>query len=101
MKRFDLYLNVAEINYRDRKNIKPFCTIDNDEDPTLINSYDTEEEALEALRKYKSSVEYRSAAVSYYLVKEYHVEENEYDEDGEFVCGSDIIDVSEMDFEEE
>jgi hypothetical protein len=36
------------------------------------------------------------SAGTYYLVTEYCVEENEYDEDGEWVSGGDVLEFSHM-----
>lgn len=45
---------------------------------------------MELLKDYKYSIEYMTYRVNYYLVEEYYVEENTYDENGEWVSGGDI-----------
>ena len=61
-----------------------------------LESFETKAEALEALKKYKNTYDLRPAwgGGRYFLVEEYLVEENEYDEDGEFEQGGDIWEVA-------
>lgn len=58
------------------------------------------EEAKEELQKYKSSIrELSGGAGKYYLVEEYYVEENDYDEDGEWVNGGNALAFSKITIE--
>ena len=83
MKKYCIYKRTAEIKYKDRFNIKPGCTAD-DLDSEEIAIFNSKEEAIEELKKYKSSVyRYPSAIGSIYEVEEYVVQDVEIDEDGE------------------
>ncbi|WP_075679120.1 helix-turn-helix domain-containing protein [Roseburia sp. 831b] len=93
MKKFELIKKTVEISYKNRKEIQPGCA-EADTDPELLQSFDSLKDAKAALKKYKTDIKKMSG---YYLVTEYSVEENEYDEDGEFVSGTDIWCYSEMD----
>lgn len=87
MKKYELKSATAEI--RKWNQIKEGCTLD-DSEPQLIKSFDDKEEALEELKKYETSVRALSDAIgTYYLVEEYYVEENEYDEEG-WISGGDV-----------
>ena len=101
--KYVIYKDSIEIRYRDRKNIKPGCVLDAFEQyPEEVASFDTAEEAREALKTYRSDVsKYSGAAGTYYLVTEYYAEETRYDEDGDLVESGDILDFSEMDWTEE
>ena len=61
------------------------CAIDHDEDPETIQRFDTKEAALESLKSFKTSIDLRKWAVSFFAVEEFYVEEAEIevDEDGE------------------
>lgn len=74
------------------------CTLQQrDQEPEIMKSYDTLAEAKEALKKYKGSVEYIRDTVSFFQVVEYYIEQNEYDEDGEWVSGGDVWDFAPRD----
>lgn len=84
----------ASVEVRKEKDIKEGCTFD-DEYPEVIEQFDTREDALAALAKLHSSYrELSSHGMRYYDVTEYSVEENIYDEDGEFVEHESIIEYS-------
>lgn len=93
MKKFELRENTREVKYKDRKEIKEGCTLyQADQYPKIINSFDSKEEALEELKSYKTEIYELSLVVgTYYSVTEYYVEENEYDEAGEWLNGGDIM----------
>ena len=99
MKRYELKKNTREMSFKERKEICEGCTLDQrDMEPELIGSFEDKEEALAELRKYESDVRtFRTAVGTMYLVTEFYVEENIYDEDGDFVEGGDILDYSKMD----
>ena len=83
--KFEIKKDNIEIRYMDRDQIKPGCTLDNmNSDPEVIEVYDNKEDALNALRKYKTEIsEFSSPAGGMFDVTEYYVEENTYDDDGE------------------
>lgn len=83
--RFEIKKDNMEIRYRDRNQIKPGCTLDNmNSDPKVIEVYDNKEDALNALRKYKTEIsEFSFPTGRMFDVTEYYVEENTYDDDGE------------------
>lgn len=90
--KYDLIKSSTEL--RKEKDIKEGCTF-GDEYPEVIKQFDNREEALAALAKLHSSVmELSSHGMRYYDVTEYSVEENIYDEDGEFVEHEAIIEYS-------
>lgn len=96
MKKYELIERTAEI--KDKGAIKPGCTVDvalstpgYDDEPITIKSFASLEEAKEELAHYKTSVRKMSGhdGKRYYLVTEYMIEENEYDNDGEWISGGD------------
>lgn len=88
MKKFEIRKNQIEIEKKNAKNIQAGCSMDQNETfPTVVKSFDTKEEALEALKSYHTEIRDLN---SYYLVTEFYVEENEYDEDGDWLDGGDI-----------
>lgn len=93
MRKYELIENGCKVNYKDRYTIKRGVTADQDDQPgkRVVKSFDTKEEAMEALRRYKSDVNVHS---SYFDVVEYYIEENDYDEDGEWISGGDIWEFS-------
>lgn len=103
MKKYEIRYVTAEVALKDKELIKPGMAqqynIDKNGngDTELITSYDTVEEAKTDLKNRKSSVSLTSSfSNKYYLVEEYFIEENEYDEDGEWISGGDIWGYSEM-----
>ena len=105
MKRYELLERTAEI--RDKSAIKPGCTVDvafstpgYEDDPTVLESFDSLDEAKKALASFESNIRELSGSIGrYYEVTEYMIEENEYDEDGEWCGGGDIWDFTPMTFE--
>lgn len=83
--KFEIKKDNIEIKYKDRDQIKPGCTLDNmNSDPEILGTYETKEEAIEALRKYKTEIsEFSYSAGRMFDVTEYYVEENVYDDNGE------------------
>lgn len=83
--KFEIKKDNIEIKYKDRDQIKPGCTLDNmNSDPEILGTYETKEEAIEALRKYKTEISEFSCSVGrMFDVTEYYVEENVYDDNGE------------------
>lgn len=95
MKKFEIRKNVAEV--RKKSEIKIGVTLAQDfQEPEVLESFDTKEEALEALKEYKSSYERMDGYhAPYYIVEEVYVEENIYDEDGEWIEGGDVWEFAE------
>lgn len=96
MKKYELIERTAE--FKDKRAIKPGCTVDialntpgYDKDPEILKSFDSLDEAREALKNYESDVRVLSGhdGKRYYLVTEYMVEENDYDDEGEWCGGGD------------
>lgn len=63
----------------------------------MIKPFENKEDALRELKKYQSEIRtiYGNAGKGY-SVTEYYVEENEYDEDGEWIGGGDVWEFSKM-----
>lgn len=86
------------IEVKDTKLIKQDVTYSKDDlYPEYLKSYLSEKEALQELQNYQTEIrKYSGNTGKFYLVTEYHVEENVYDEFGERdtlegVCGSSQI----------
>ena len=92
MKRYEIIKAQKEIAYKNRMSIKQGCTLD---DWQTINSFETFEDAKIAFKglKLKSDIWYNG---NVYLVIEYAIQCNEYDTDGDFITGGDILEISEM-----
>ncbi|WP_300802335.1 hypothetical protein [uncultured Acetatifactor sp.] len=99
--KYEIRKNVREISYKNRMQIKQGCTLEqNNQDPEVIKSFDDKDEALNELKSYNSDIcKLSGGAGAYYAVTEYYVEENEYDEDGEWVSGGDVWEFSEIKIE--
>lgn len=100
MIKYEIKKGYEEVSWKDRKKIMPGITVDTDGDkePELIAEFDTLEEARKELKKYESSIWLLSGgAGAYYGIEEYYIEENEYEEDGEWVDGGSIWEFSKMD----
>lgn len=94
MKKWNIYKATREIKERDISEIVQGCTFFCDDVfEELIKSCDTLEEAREALGKYKTDI---TAYDGYYLVIEYCILPETYDEDGEIVESGDIEEITEM-----
>lgn len=96
MKKYELIERTAE--FKDKRAIKPGCTVDialstpgYDEDPEILQSFDSLDEAKKALATFETNIQELSDHIGrrYYLVTEYMVEENNYDEEGDWVSGGD------------
>ena len=96
--KFEIKKDNIEIAYKDRMNIKPSCTLDNlNSDSEIIESFDTKEDAIEALKKYTTDIStFSSANGTVFDVTEYYVEGNEYDEDGHIVACNGVWEESKM-----
>ena len=65
-------------------------------EPDVVKSFDTLEEAKKELEKYQTSIRELNNAVPYYLIEEYMIEVNEYDENGNWTAGGDVLAISPM-----
>ena len=92
MRRYEIIKAQKEISYKNRKSIKQGRTLDYVQ---TINSFETFEDAKIAFKglKLKSDIWYNG---NVYLVIEYAIQCNEYDADGDFITGGDILEISEM-----
>ena len=92
MIKYEIIKAQKEIAYKNRMSIKQGCTLD---DWQTINSFGTFEDAKIAFEglKLKSGIWYNG---NVYLVIEYAIQCNEYDADGDFIAGGDILEISEM-----
>lgn len=99
MKKYELKRAIVEVRYKNRLQIKKGVS-GSCENPEILASFDEPEEALAALSMHRTEVrELSGGAGRYYEVTEYCIEENEYDEDGEWVSGGDVLDYGECDWE--
>ena len=97
MTKYELFKFNNEINWKNRYGILPGCSIDLNvsQDPEKIEEFQTKEEALEALKKYSTSV---GEGSGFFSITEYYVSEIEYDDDGDFL-NEDILKYSKMNIE--
>lgn len=94
MKKWNIYKATREIKERDISEIVQGCTFFCDDIfSELVKSCNTLEEAREALGKYKTDITPYDGC---YLVTEYCVLPEIYDEDGEIVESGDIEEITEM-----
>ena len=101
MKETRYELKTASVEVGTRKEIVNGCAHEHP-DPTLIAAFRTKEEALDALRQYRSTARHYDGWVRpYWFVTEYWVEENTYqiDEDGDadWIDGGDVWEYAEWD----
>lgn len=98
--KYEIKKRSIEVLYRNRKDIMEGVTLScNDGDDELIEVFDefSLNEAKAKLREFKTDIRKLSgSAGTYYLVEEYYIEINEYDEDDEFIVGGDIVEFSKI-----
>lgn len=96
MKKYEIRKNAAEL--KTKTDIKHGATLSqSDQDPVILESYDTKKEALGALKKYKSTFQKMDGyGAPYYVFEEIYVEENTYDSDGEWSAGGDVWGFAEL-----
>lgn len=95
MIKYEIIKAQKEIAYKNRKSIKQGCTLD-DCGAQIVNSFasfGSLEDAKAAFKTLKSDIWYNG---NVYLVIEYAIQCNEYDTDGVFITGGDILEISEM-----
>lgn len=97
MTKYEIFKLNNEISWKNRYGILPGCSIDlnRSQDPEKIEEFQTKEEALEALKKYSTSV---GEGSGFFSITEYYVSEIEYDDDGDFL-NEDILKYSKMNIE--
>lgn len=90
MKKYEIKRNTAELNKKSE--VREGVTIEQDnQDPEVLESFDTIEEARKTLKNYKSSCEkVEGYHAAFYRVTEIYIEENVYDEDDEWIDGGDV-----------
>lgn len=98
MRKFEIVKNEAEYSFRNKDMIHTGCTFEEDfQNPETLEEYSTKEEAIEALEKYSSEIRKLSGgAGAFYHVTEYVVQENVYNEDGDWLSGGDIWKYAEL-----
>jgi len=97
MKKFEIRKNTIVIAYKNRKDIKAGITLTGDnQEPEIMGTYSTLEEAKEELKKYTSLIDKMG---SFFGIEEYYIEENVYDEDDEWEAGGDVWEFSPMKIE--
>jgi len=89
MTKYEIKKNYAE--FKNEKDIMAGCTIGNQNEPETFASYTTLEEAKEHLAILETDVcEFSTPNGTMYGVIEFYIEQNEYDEYGEWMNGGDI-----------
>lgn len=98
MKKFEIKKNRVEVSWKNRRSIAEGIVLNSaDQDPEVVRSYDTLEDAKKDLQNYKTKIsELSGSAGTYYLVEEHYIEENTYDEDGELIEYGDVLEFSKM-----
>lgn len=96
MKKYELRKNMREITEKD--SIAEGCTLlQRDQEPEIIKTFVDIDEALIALKEYETDItKFGSSGGVFFKVTEYYIEENEYDDDGEWISGGDIWKFSKM-----
>lgn len=101
--KYELRKRSVEILYKNRNDIVEGVTSAYDEcDSELVKTFDELElnAAKNELNEYKTNIRELCGNVgTYYLVEEYYIEENGYNEDGELVTGGDIVEFSKINIE--
>lgn len=89
MKKYVLKECTCSCYWKDRAHLQEGYAVFNDEDPTEITTFDDKQQAIQELRKYRTTVEYyEGMPYNFYVVTEYCIETGEYNKEGEFVGGS-------------
>lgn len=95
MKKYELKKNSIEIKKAD---VAQGCAVnDMNAEPEVVKSFDNKDDALNELKNYSTEIrDFSSPVGTMCSVTEYFVEENEYDEDGEWISGGDVWEISEI-----
>lgn len=100
MNKFELKESNVEIGYKNRREIVEGCSLDIDQNPRIIKAFDNKEDAIKELQNYKTNITELSGVIgTYYDITEFYVEENIYDEDGEFISNEGIHEFSKIEIE--
>lgn len=95
--RYELKTSKTEVEYRKKEQLKEGASEERDPSPELIETFESKQEALEELKKYRTEIHLMQGATNkYYHITEYYVEEAHYDSDGEWIGGGDILEFSEF-----
>lgn len=92
MIKYEIIKAQKEIAYKNRKSIKQGCTLDG-YGTQLVNSFGSLKDAKAAFKTLKSDIWHNG---NIYIITEYAIQCNEYDTDGIFITGGDILEISEM-----
>lgn len=81
MTKFELKADTREIRYKERFEIRKGCVLNQDlQEPETIETFLNKEDALKAVSSYHSEIQELSGASGiYFNIKEYYVEENEWE----------------------
>lgn len=97
MVKYELVEESRRIKSKNEREIKPGCVCDQlgDRFPEILKSFDNETDALNELKNYQSYISYQGDS---YIVEEYYIQENEYDDENpaEWISGGDISVFSKM-----
>jgi hypothetical protein len=98
MKKYELLKDSIEVSWKNRKMIREGVTFDGaDRNPEKVASFDDLDQARLELQKYESSItELSSPLGKCFRVEEYFIEENHYDDEGEWEGGGDVWGYSKM-----
>ena len=97
MTRFEIRKTTTEIPYDRRDEIEMGITFQDYDGDELVEAFDTKHEALETFKKYESIVEEISGEDgTYYLITEFFVTEDRYDDNGEYIASDEIWAFSKM-----
>ena len=96
MKKFEIVKNTIEVKKGTeyRQGITQNVELNRDQYPEILESFSTLEEAKTALKNYTSEVEDYS---TYLMITEYFIQENQYDEDGDWEAGGDVWEYAPLD----
>lgn len=93
--KYTLKVDSREIPYREMDMIQEGCVAadyENSREPEILKVFDSEEEAISALKKYHTEVsEFWASNIHYWYVEEYYVDKSEFDEEGKMIDFSDVL----------
>lgn len=93
MKKFEIVKIDREIKSSDKIKIETGCTLyQTNSNHEILESFDTEEEGRKRFKNYESIIEDLG---SYYLITEFYLEENDYNENGYIIDGN-ILEITEI-----
>jgi len=104
MKKYYLIKNSAEIHMdKCRKPYMGITTEQEDQEPVVLEKFDTEKAALDELKKNTSSAEKRYWTVPFWIIDEYYVQEmlmDDDDEDEEYIESGNVLEFARMEIEQ-